>query len=154
MTVRYLIDGFHDGTSGPPGWPKLFVTLAKDAKPPDGAVVWTHEERDAWERDPARQAEREAWEASRPQPAPPPLSKLTRALALLDLLPASRQAEIVAEARRRAVQGQGEADLFLTRLCAAGEVDLVDPDIVNGIKMLRTLNIISASEEATLLGEA
>lgn len=153
MTVRYLIDGFHDGISGPPGWPKLFVTLAKDAKPPDGAVVWTHEERDAWERDPARQAEREAWEALRPQPAPPPQPKLIRSLALLDRLPASRQAEIVVEARKRAVQGQGEADLFLTRLCAAGEVDLADPDVVNGIRMLRTSNIISANEEAALLGK-
>lgn len=121
--------------------------------PPQGAVVWTRAQRDAWEAAPERAAERAAWEATRPPPAPPRAPRIMRALAFIDRLPFVRQAEIVAAARTLATQGNAVPDLLLTRIGAASVVDLDDPQVSQGVAELRRLGLITPAEADALMAD-
>lgn len=152
--TRYWFTDVHDGTDGPVGWPRVFHVLQDGQQPPEGAVVWSRAEREAWEAAPERERERAAWEATRPPPPPPPRPpRRIRSLAFLDRLPIQRQAQVLLAARQAALAGEPMADLLLTRLGAATEVDLDDPAVAAGIAAMQAARMITSAEATALLAD-
>lgn len=138
---------------GPLGWPKAWIALADDERPPPGAEVWTAEERAAWEADPARKRELAEWEASRPEPEPPTSPKRITILEFLKRLPTERLAQIIKTTRELSLQGEPMPDTFLTLICAAQEIDLDDSEVLNGLEVFRQMGLITSEEKDILLGK-